>query len=397
MSVNTDPDKIKAVLTRGVSKIYPEDDFLFQQLASGKQLKIYSGIDPTAKTLHLGHGMVLLKLKKMQELGHKIILLIGDFTAMIGDPTDKMAVRKKLTREEVLDNCANYKEQIGRILDFDGDNPAELKYNSEWFSQMNFADVLELSSKFTVQRMLERDMFARRLDSGKPIYIHEFLYPLLQGYDSVALDVDLEIGGNDQIFNMLVGRTLLKELKHKEKAVLALKLLTDNSGQKMSKTANNMIALNDKPEDAFGKIMNWPDEFIINGFEMCTYKPLAEIEDIKKQIKAGANPRDFKLVLAKEIISIFFGVEQAEQAQNYFEQVIQKKELPDNILEIKPDDYTVLQALKQAKYISSNSEFRRLITQKGIKLNGEVIEDLNTSVKSGDIIQKGKRFFLKIV
>jgi tyrosyl-tRNA synthetase len=232
MAIDTNVQKIEELLSRSVENIYPNADALRTELKSGKQLVFYSGYDPTAPTLHIGHGITMLKLRQLQDLGHKVIMLIGDFTGMIGDPTDKSAARQKLTREQVLENCKEYKKQAERILNFGGENSVEVKFNSEWLKKMSFEEVIELSSHFTVQRMLERDMFEKRMKEEKPIYLHEFLYPLMQGYDSVAMDVDGEVGGNDQTFNMLAGRTLMKEIKHKEKFVIATKLLADETGKK---------------------------------------------------------------------------------------------------------------------------------------------------------------------
>jgi tyrosyl-tRNA synthetase len=245
--------KIKEVLERGVENIYPNKDALEKVLKSGKKLRIYHGIDPTGPSLHLGHVVQLLKLKQFQELGHQIIILIGDFTAMIGDPTDKSATRKQLSKEQVLENAKDYKKQIGRIMDL---KKIEFRYNSEWLSKLDFKQLIELSSNFTAQQTLARDMFKKRISAGKDLYLHEFLYPMMQAYDSVVLDVDLETGGSDQMFNMLAGRTLMKKLKGKEKFVLTTKLLEDQSGTKMGKTTGNMVSLNDEPTEMYGKVMS---------------------------------------------------------------------------------------------------------------------------------------------
>jgi tyrosyl-tRNA synthetase len=309
MPVNTDPQKIKELLERGVENIYPKKEFLESRLKSGEQLTLYTGYDPTAPTLHIGHGITMLKLRQFQDLGHKIIMLIGDFTGMIGDPTDKTSARQKLTRKQVLENCKNYKKQAAAVLNFSGKNPVQVKFNSKWLAKMSFADVVELSSHFTVQRMMERDMFENRIKEEKPIYLHEFLYPLMQGYDSVAMDVDGEIGGNDQTFNMLAGRTLMKDLKNKEKFVLTTKLLVDSSGKKMGKTEGNMVAFSDKPEDMFGKVMSWTDGMIANGFELCSTMPMDAVEKFKAETQ---NPRDQKLKLAYEIVKTFLGEKYAK-------------------------------------------------------------------------------------
>ncbi len=397
MSVSTDAKKIEELLNRGVENIYPTREFLEKELKSGRQLKLYTGYDPTAATLHIGHGITLMKLRQFQELGHKVVMLIGDFTGMIGDPTDKSSARKQLTKEEVLENCREYQKQASQILDFFGDNPAELKFNSEWLGKMNFADVLELSAKFTVQRMLERDMFQERIKEGKPVYVHEFMYPLMQGYDSVAMDVDGEVGGNDQTFNMLAGRDLMKELKNKEKFVLTLKLLVDNSGKKMGKSEGNMIALSDGPEDMFGKVMSWTDEMIVRGFELCTKVETNEIQEIVESLNNGANPRDLKLRLAFEVTKSFLGEQEAEQGKEHFQKVISGKEKPADIPEVKPTNYDVITALVESKITSSKSEARQVIQQGGVKLNDQKVDSFETEVKSGDILQKGSRFFVKVI
>ena len=396
MNVIIDEEKIQNLLSRGVENIYPKRDFLESKLKSGERLTLYTGYDPTAPTLHIGHGITMLKLREFQQLGHKVIMLIGDFTGMIGDPTDKGAARTKLTREQVLENCKMYQEQASAILDFEGENPVEVRYNGEWFSKMNFADVLDLTSHFTVQRMLERDMFDKRIKEEKPIYLHEFLYPVMQGYDSVAMDVDGEIGGNDQTFNMLAGRTLMKSLKNKEKFVIAGKLLTDNSGKKMGKSEGNMIAFADTPEDMFGKIMNWTDGMIVSGFEICTRIPMSEVEQVKKDLEAGANPRDAKFKLAYEITKTFLGVESAKLGQEHFEKVIQSKDRPDEIPELKPTSYNIIEVLVESGLSTGKSDARRAIEQGGVKVNDEKIEAFDYDTKPEDVIQKGKRFFVKV-
>lgn len=396
MAIDTDKKKIKELLERGVENVYPSRDYLEARLTSGEQLSLYVGYDPTAPTLHIGHAITLLKLREFQELGHKIIMLIGDFTAMIGDPTDKSATRVKLTREEVLENAKAYKEQASTILDFEGDNPAELKYNSEWLDTLTFVDVLELSSNFTVPQLLERDMFQKRLEEGKTVYLHEFMYPLMQGYDSVAMDVDGEAGGNDQTFNMLAGRTLMKALKDKEKFAIATKILADSTGKKMSKTEGNMIALTDAPEDMFGKVMSWTDEMILPGFELCTTLGLVGTREIAKQLKAGAHPRDMKLRLATEITKTFLGEDAAQQGFDHFSKVIQGSGKPDEIEELSPSAPDIVTVLIEAGFCKSKSDARRTIEGGGVKINDTKVESVEVSVSSGDVIQKGKRFFVKI-
>lgn len=391
--------KVEELLSRGVENVFPSVDFLRDLLMSDKKLTLYTGYDPTAPSLHLGHGITMMKLRQFQDLGHKVIMLIGDFTAMIGDPTDKSAARRKLTPEDVRANWQNYKAQASNILRFDGDNPVEVKFNSEWLAKLSFADVVDLASHFTVQRMMERDMFEKRWEVGQPIYLHEFMYPLMQGYDSVAMNVDGEVGGNDQTFNMLAGRHLMYDLKNKEKFVLTIKLLTDNTGKKMSKSEGNIIAMDDSPEDMFGKVMSWPDEMIINAFVLCTYVPMNEIKKMEEAMADGVNPRDYKIKLAQEITSAFLGAEAAQKGYEYFTTVFQSKELPNDIPEFEVDTTSVIDALLASGAVSTRSDARRQIEQGGVKINGEVVTDIDSKLPvTGDkiLLQKGKRFFAYI-
>lgn len=394
----TDNQKIQELLTRGVENIYPKKEFLEARLKEGKRLTLYTGYDPTAPTLHIGHAITMMKLRQFQDLGHKVIMLIGDYTGMIGDPTDKTSARTKLTHEQVLENCKNYQKQASTILDFEGVNPVELKFNGDWHGKMTFADVLELTSYFTVQRMLERDMFEKRKEENKPIFLHEFLYPVMQAYDSVAMDVDGEVGGNDQTFNMLAGRDLMKDLKNKEKFVLTTKLLVDSSGKKMGKSEGNMIALSDTAEDMFGKVMSWTDDMMVKGFELCTKLPMDEVVNIEKEMKSGVNPRDIKLRLADEVVKTFLGEKAAIKAQEYFISTFSKKEQPDEMPEIKPSVYEIAALLVEAKVCKSKSEVRQVIDQGGVSINDEKVSKGNYSaiIKSGDIVKKGSRWFVKV-
>ncbi len=399
-SVIKDENKINELISRGVENIFPNKDFLKSRLMEGKRLTFYLGIDPTGKTLHLGHVIPLRKLAKLQNLGHQIILLIGDFTAMIGDPTDKTATRKKLTRKEVLDNCKSYKKQASKFISFSGSNKALLKFNSKWFNKMNFSDVLDLTSLMTVEQMLKRDMFAKRMEEGKPVYIHEFLYPLMQGFDSVSMDVDGEVGGNDQTFNMLTGRDLLKTLKNKEKFVIATKLLADSSGLKMGKTEGNMVSLDQTSEDMFGRVMSWDDKLILPAFEMLTDIPMQEIDSIKSNMQNGSNPRDFKVKLAKEIVSMIFDNKIAEKAHESFENTFRKGEVPENIPEIIiPNGNIIKEAIVNSKIVSSNTEWRRLIDENAISImnTNEIIKDPYIKADKDLILRIGKKRFVKII
>jgi tyrosyl-tRNA synthetase len=401
MEISTDEQQIEAFLTRGVEKIFPAEDFLRARLKEGERLTIYLGIDPTADTLHLGHASILLKLRDFQDMGHKVVLLIGDFTGRIGDPTDKSAARTRLSKDEVLENAKQYKQQAGKILRFEGDNSAELQYNSEWLGEMSFEDVIELSAHFTVQQMLQRDMFKRRMDEEKPIYIHEFMYPLMQAYDCVEMGVDGEIGGNDQTFNMLAGRELMKEMKGKEKFVIAMKLLTAAGGEKMGKTTGNMIRLDDDANDMFGKVMSWPDSMILPGFEILTRVGNDEVEAIAGGLEAGENPKDAKVRLAKEVVELFYDQVAADKAAKQFEKVFANDENPDDMDEYVIDEETgILNILNDSDLTSSKSQARRMIDQGAVRIDDEKVDSYDVTVEpteDGVVVQKGKRHFVRVV
>ncbi len=404
--VITDEKNINNFLERGVSAIYPSKEFLREKMLEGKRLSIYMGIDPTGPNLHIGHMICLKKLSEFQKLGHKIIFLIGSFTAMIGDPTGKVSIRKQLTREDVLENCKKYKEQASVYLDFNGENAVEIKYNSDWHDKLSFKDVVELSSNFTVSQMLERDMFQERIKKDQPIGLHEFLYPLMQGYDSVAMDVDGEIGGNDQIFNMLAGRDLMKSLKNKEKFVIAMKLLTDVTGKKMGKSEGNMISLNDTSKDMFGKIMSWTDGMILSGFDLCTNITTEQIEKYKQDLDNGANPRDLKIILAEEVLKIYFGDEVAKQEVNNFISQFSEKKLPTDINEFKiiENNLKIIDLIFVTKLVESKTQARLMIEQGAVKVYNKdekmrKITDINEiiDIDNENIIQVGKLKYIKLI
>jgi tyrosyl-tRNA synthetase len=386
-------DKIEEVLTRGVENIYPSKEVLEKILRSGKKLRIYNGIDPTGK-LHLGHMVVLKKLRQFQDLNQEIIVLIGDFTAQIGDPSDKLATRKKLTKEQVEKNSANYKKLIGKILDLKKANVRFL-HNEEWTNKLKPVDMLQLTSYFTVSQLLERNMFQKRIKEGKEIYVHEFLYPIFQAYDSVTMNVDMEIGGNDQTFNMLAGRTLMKKMLGKEKFVLTTQLLAEPGKEKMGKTANNLIALDEKPNEMFGKIMSWPDEIIQSSFTLLTDISLEKLETSK------LSPIEKKKWLAQEIVTNLHSEKDAENAEKYFKEVFQKRELPEKdiaVYSIKPaKKQDIIKILTGSGLVSSNSKAKRLINQGGIDIDGFTLNEFSTNkVKNGSVIRAGKKKFVKI-
>ena len=391
--VITDEKQIQEFMTRGVEKLYPSMDFLYSRLTSGEQLSMYLGIDPTGPTLHMGHSIPLRKLSEFQKLGHKVILLIGDFTAQTGDP-DKADVRMRVTREQVLENAKLYKEQASLFLDFEGDNPAELRYNSEWSDKMTFPDVLELASHMTVQQMMERDMFRKRYKEGRPIYIHEFMYPLMQGNDAVAMDVDGEIGGNDQTFNMLVGRDLMKSMKNKEKFVLPMKLLTDTSGAKMGKTTNNMLSFLDSASEKFGKIMSWTDGMIMGGFELLTDVDLQPMQD---QLDSGVNPRDVKMQLAMNVVGFYHSEEEAAQAKINWETQFSKQEVPEDLPEhLIESPAEIMELLKETGLVRSGGEARRKIDEGAVQVDGKKIKEIKLKVtqeqlEQGIILKLGRK------
>lgn len=376
------------VLTRGIAEILPDKEGLMHLMESGK-IKLYQGFDPSMPSLHLGNMVGIMKLRQLQNLGHKVIFLIGDFTGMIGDPTDKQATRKQLTREEVNENAKNWKDQIKNVLDFEGDNPVELLHNSEWHDKLTFKELIDIASNFTVQQMTERDMFQERLKGSKPIYLHEFLYPVAQGYDSLVMDVDLEIGGSDQIFNMLSGRTLVKAVKDKEKYVLATKLLVDKDGQKIGKTTSNALFLSSGPEQFYGGIMSFPDETIALGFELLTEVDLGGIEEKIKQ-----NPMSEKKRLAYEVVKLIWGEESATSAQKAFTQTFQEDK-PDFKVETNAQG-TLAETIAPFTSLASISEAKRLILASSVDVNTLTVSDPLYKPKTGDEIKIGKKIFLRI-
>lgn len=395
---------IDEVLARWVDKIYPSKEDFRKALKSKKKLVIYHGVDPTAPHLHLGHSTNYLLLRKLQDLGHKIILLIGDFTAQIGDPTGRLTARKALTKKEVRENCKTYQEQVGKILNFKSKkNPAKIKFNSQWLAKLKLEEIMNLAAHFTISQIIKRNMFQERLKRKEEIYLHEFLYPLFQGYDSVALNVDVEVGGTDQTFNMLVGRDLIKIYRKKEKFVITTPLLINpKTGQKlMSKSEGNFIALDDSPNQMYGKIMALPDEVIVTCFELCTEVPLKEIQEIKKGLKSKKlNPRDVKARLAREIVTIHHSKTAAQKAEQEFNRIFRQKELPSKIpsKRLKTKKLNIPDLLVKTKLASSKSEAKRLVQQRAVKINGSVIKNWQEviSIKSGIVIQVGKRKFIKL-
>lgn len=391
-------DAIDHLLTRGVDTILPSREAFEKILRSGKKITLYQGFDPTGAHLHIGHAVAMRKLRQFQELGHKVIFLIGDFTATIGDPSGKADARPILTREQVLHNAKEYQRQASKILRFEGENPVQILFNSAWLSKLSFADVIELATRFTVQQMIERDMFQQRLKKGDQIGLHEFLYPLMVGYDSVAMNVDLELGGSDQLFNMLAGRKLVTQMLHKEKFVMSVPLLADAKGVKIGKTEGNVIGLTDAPNDFYGKIMALGDDAIIPCFTLLTDISEKEIHEMKNKMTAGDNPMIFKKKLAFELTKQFNSDREASAAQSEFETRFQKGQvseahLPSVSLHELKTNATLTDALVAFGITSSRSEAKRLIEQQAVKVNSIVNSSAKESVafKSGDIIEVGRK------
>ena len=387
---------IEALLTRGVEEVIVREH-LEQRLRAGEKLRVKLGIDPTGPHLHIGHAVLLRKLKQFQELGHTIVLIIGDFTAQIGDPSAKSATRKRLSEKEVCENFASYLVQIGKILDV---KTIEVRYNNEWFAKGGAGLLTELTSFVTIQRVLERDDFQKRLKADDDISVLETLYPLLQGYDSVAVKADVEVGGNDQKFNMLMGRRVQRRYGEPEQDVITMKLLIDPTGKKMGKTTGNMIMLEDLPEEMYGKVMAWGDGMIVGGFELCTDVPMDEVHAIAKELES-ANPRDIKMRLAREIVTLYHGAAAAKKAEAAFVQTFQKKETPDEVVSCKLSVHSlsITDLLVQTKLAASKSEARRVIEQGGVKVDGKVVDDVQAIIKlfkKGVLIQKGKRHFVRV-
>lgn len=395
----TDWQTAFAEIKRGSEDILLEEE-LIEKLKEGKPLKIKAGFDPTAPDLHLGHTVLINKLRTLQQLGHEIIFLIGDFTGMIGDPSGKNVTRKPLSREDVLANAETYKEQVFKILD-----PAktQVRFNSEWMSNLGADGMIKLAARQTVARMLERDDFKKRYAGGQPIAIHEFLYPLVQGWDSVALQSDMELGGTDQRFNLLMGRELQKDEGMRPQTVLMMPLLEGLDGvQKMSKSLGNYIGITDTPTDMFGKMMSISDDLMWRYYELLSFKPLEDIAALKQQVADGANPRDMKILLAKEIIARFHDIEAAEAAHQDFIQRFSKNALPDEMPELTislpADGLAIANLLKDAELVGSTSEALRMIKQGAVKVDGEKLEDgkLVLTESGTAVYQVGKRKFARI-
>ena len=391
--------EVLAQLKRGCDEVLVEAE-LIERLKTDKPMRIKAGFDPTAPDLHLGHTVLINKLRQFQDLGHEVLFLIGDFTGMIGDPTGKSATRPPLTVEQVEENAKTYQQQIFKILDKD---KTTVMFNSSWMNKMSPAELIQLAAKHTVARMLERDDFNKRYNSGQPIAIHEFLYPLIQGYDSVAMKSDVELGGTDQKFNLLVGRELQKHYGQKPQVVMTMPLLEGTDGvNKMSKSLGNYIGIDEAPDEMFGKIMSISDELMWRYFELLSFRPLDEIAGFKLKIEQGDNPRDIKFLLAEEIIARFHSEEAATKSRENFIARFQKGAMPDDIQELQltaaDGDLPIANLLKEAGLVNSTSDAYRMIKQGAVKIDGKKVEskDLKIKVGSESIYQVGKRRFAKV-
>ncbi len=375
-------------MTRGVQQVLPDKKGL-AELMSKRKIKLYQGFDPSMPSLHLGNFVGLMKLRQFQKLGHEVIFLVGDFTGMIGDPTDKLSVRRELTREKVLKNAKSWRQQAGKVLDFEGPNAAKLMFNSEWSDKMTFKDLIEITSHVTYAQLIERDMFQERIKEGSDIRFHELLYPIAQGYDSIAMDVDLEIGGNDQLFNMMMGRTLMKAIKNKEKYVLTTKLLVDKEGNKVGKTTGNALFLDSTPENFYAGIMSFPDEALALSFELLTEIPLEGLNE-----KINKDPMGEKKCLAHEIVKFLWGESAANTAQRAFEKTFQER-APTFDIKVKAES-TLAKTIIPFTPRQSMSSAKELIKQNAVDVNGKAITDPNFKLKIGDKIKVGERTFLKV-
>lgn len=383
------------LIKRGADELIVEADFV-ERLKSGRPLRVKAGFDPTAPDLHLGHTVLINKLRHFQELGHHIMFLIGDFTGLIGDPTGKNVTRPPLSREQVLQNAQTYREQVFKILDSD---KTEVCFNSTWFDSLGAAGMVRLAAQHTVARMLERDDFAKRYAGNQPIAIHEFLYPLCQGYDSVAMKADVELGGTDQKFNLLVGRELQKHYGQPPQCILTMPLLEGLDGHnKMSKSLGNYVGIAETPQQIFGKLMSISDELMWRYFDLLSFRSNNEIAALKRQMLEGQNPRDIKIMLAQELVARFHSTRDADNALEDFQARFQRGAFPDDMVEVSIEAAPIPQVLKQAGLVSSTSEALRLIEGGGVRLDGEKVSDKALILKAGVavVLQVGKRKFARV-
>lgn len=396
-NIDTDPKKIDEVLTRGVHSIYTKEE-LRKKLLSGNQLHLKLGIDVTGPNQHLGHSVIQRKLRDFQELGHRVTLIIGDFTTLVGDHSDKVDMRDETSTEEIKKNEETYKDQFFKTV---MKELTEVRHNSEWLKGLNFNDVISLAKQFTVQQMLDREAFMLRYNAEKPIGLDEFLYPLMQGYDSVALKCDVELGGTDQTFNLLAGRKLMPVFGLEPQCAIAMKLLVGSDGRPMGKSLKNFIPVNDNANDMYGKIMSIVDNVIWDYFELVTRVPMDEVEQMRKEVENGANPMEFKKRLAREIVTFYHSAESADAAEENFRKTVQNKEISEEVEEfiVTSVKLPLSEVVKQSGFVESGKEAHRLIEQGGVSYDGQVISDpkMEINVENGKILKVGKRKFGKVV
>lgn len=393
MKVSTDPQKIKELLSRGVDEVIQKSD-LEKQLQSGKKLRIKLGIDPTSPNIHVGRSIPLLKMRDFQELGHQLVFIVGDFTGVIGDTSDKDSERPMLDLKKVKENMKNYVKQAGKVIDM---KKCEVHYNSKWLKKLTFNDICEQADQFSLAEFIARDNIRRRLDAGTRVSLRELMYPLMQGYDSVAIKSDVELGGTDQRFNLLAGRTLQGHFKQRPQNIITGPIIEGTDGRKMSSSWGNTINLTDTPNDIFGKIMTIPDELIIKYFTLTTRVPMETVKQYETAMKKGENPRDYKMKLGFELVRFYYSQKEAVNAQEYFISTFKNKERPTDIPELKPSAYDIVTVLVEGKLVASKGEARRAIEQGGVKVDDVKVEAIDMVVKKGSVVQKGKRFFAQVV
>lgn len=392
--INTDPKKIEELLSRGVEDIFVKEA-LEQKLRSGKQLRVKLGVDPTSPNIHVGRAIVLRKLRDFQRLGHKAVFIVGDFTALIGDPSDKLEKRPMLTEEKIKENLKTYKEQVGKIIDL---HEAEFHYNSTWLAKLSFKEVAQLAESFSVSQMTARRNFKDRLEKGDEVSLREFLYPIMQGYDSVAVQSDVEIGGFDQLFNLKAGRVIQKHMNQREQDVLTTEMLEGTDGRKMSSSWGNVIAINDAPNDMYGKVMAVRDELVLKYFKLCTDVSVEELNSFERDLDSGKNPKEIKMRLARELVTIYHGEALAQQAEKNFEATFAKGGAPEDVDTLTVAEGALLiDVLVSNGVVSSKTDFRRLVKEGAVSLvDGEKITDVNAQAVSGTY-RIGKKRFVKIV
>ncbi len=393
MKVSTDKKKIEELLSRGVEEVI-DKNHLKKRLESGEKLRIKLGIDPTSPNLHLGRSIPLLKMRDFQELGHQLVFIVGDFTGIIGDTSDKDSERPMLETDQVKKNMKSYVEQAGKVIDI---TKAEVHYNSTWLGKLSYAELGEQANQFSIAEFIARDNIRRRLDAGTRVSLREVLYPLMQGYDSVAVKADVELGGTDQRFNLLAGRTLQEKYKQEPQDIIMNPLVAGTDGRKMSSSWGNTVNLTDAPNEMFGKIMSIPDELIIPYFTYMTRVPMELVSEYTKEMKKGGNPRDYKVKLGIELVRFYHGEKEAQKAEEYFISTFAKKEIPTEITELRPSKYDIVTVLMEAGFATGTSDARRNIQGGGVKINDKKVTSYEEVCNPGDVVQKGKRFFVKIV